>query len=435
MKIGVDIVEVARMEKLLRHPHFLEKVFTAEERAHIEAHRRSPGVIAGLFAAKEAVAKALGSGIGRLGFHDLYVLHDASGAPSVRFSARGKAMLRERGLSSVQLSISHERLFAVASAIGIASDSGRCGRRLPLSPELSQALLKRDVHGYKSQYGRVAVIGGSSGMAGSVCLAAQAALRTGAGLVYAVVPKSLADTVQIKLNEVIVRSVEDGGAGHFTRSSVDGVLRAVRDCDCIAVGPGLGRAPELAEWLRAILSQLEKPVIVDADALYAAARDPKMLSLCAGRCAITPHEMEMSRLTQLPVEKIRADRPGVAMGFASRYNIDVILKGAGTVITNGAIYYLNSTGNPGMATAGAGDVLTGILAAFGGYGYPWMLALRLGCYVHGLAGDLARDEKGENGLIAGDLIEFLPYGLKMLQEHTGDEYEELPYRQSDGHSK
>lgn len=431
MKIGVDIVEVARMAKLLRHPHFLEKVFTVEERAHIEAHRRLPGVIAGLFAAKEAVAKVLGSGIGRFGFHDAYVLHDVSGAPSVHFSAHGEAMLRERGLSSVQLSIAHERLFAVASAIGIASDA----RRLLLSPELSQALLKRDVNGYKSQYGKVAVIGGSLGMAGSICLSAQAALRTGAGLVYVVVPRSLADIVQIKLNEVIVRAAEDGGTGHFTLSSVDEVLRAVRDCDCIAIGPGLGRSPELGEWLRAILSQLEKPLILDADALYAVARDPEILSLCAGRCVITPHEMEMSRLTQLPVEKIRADRAGVAMGFASRYNIDVILKGAGTVITNGTIYYLNSTGNPGMATAGSGDVLTGMLAAFGGYGYPWMLALRLGCYVHGLAGDLARDEKGENGLIAGDIIEFLPYGIKMLQEHTGDEYEELPYRQSDGDSK
>lgn len=420
MSIGVDIVKIERIRSLLEHPGFLERFFTAREREYLKERNNSPTRVAGMFAAKEAISKVLGTGIGRLALSDMEILHNDAGEPTVSFSESARKLLESRGLVGIELSISHENEYATAVAVGGASR-----RRLPaglrINPDLALSLVRRDRDGYKTQYGKVAVIGGSVGMAGSVCMAAQAALRTGAGMVYAVVPKSIADIVQIKLTEVIVRPIEDEGRGHFLAKNVQDVIKAVADCDAVAVGPGIGRTPGGPLFLREIVENTKCPLVLDADALYALAQDRDILKSCPGRAVITPHAMEMSRLTGYTTREIARDRARIASEFADKNHIMVVLKGAATVICDGPLYFLNNTGNPGMATAGSGDVLTGMMAALLGYGYRQLLAVRLAVYIHGLAGDLAKLEIGEDGMIATDLIKRIPRVLKILQELKEDE--------------
>lgn len=416
MSVGIDIVKIERIAHLQRHKNFLDKVFTQRERAYIEQNGAKAVTVAGLFAAKEAIAKVLGRGIGPVPFQAIEIVHDAAGKPSAQLSGDGAALFQERGFSELQLSISHESEYATAIALGFGKPQPPHCSAVSIQPELALSLLHRDRQGYKTQYGRIGLIGGSTGMAGSICMSAQAAMRTGAGMSYAIVPASLATVVQCKLTETIVRPIADDGRGCFTMRTISDVLRAAEGCDVLAIGPGLGRDSDTPVWLRMLLENTRVPVVLDADALYAAAQDRSMLALCRGRCVITPHEAEMSRLTGASLPQIRAQRAQIATEFAAEHGILVVLKGADTVISDGSVYYLNNTGNPGMATAGSGDVLTGMMAALFGYGYPLRLAVRLACYLHGVAGDLAREEKGEDGMIATDIIAQIPYALKMMKE-------------------
>lgn len=416
MRVGIDVVKIERIKHLQRHKNFFEKVFTSKERAYIEQNGAKAVTVAGLFAAKEAVAKALGRGLGPVSFQEIEIVHDPSGKPGVQVTGAGAALLQEKEFSELQISISHESEYAVAIALALGKIASSRRAAVSIQPELAFSLLHRDRQGYKTQYGSIGLIGGSTGMAGSICMSAQAAMRTGAGMSYAIVPASLAAIAQCKLTETIVRPIADDGRGCFTMRTVSDVLRAAESCNALAIGPGLGRDSDTPVWLRAVLENTNVPIVLDADALYAVAQDRSLLKLCRGRCAITPHEAEMSRLTGASLLQIRARRAQIATEFAAEYGILVVLKGADTVISDGAVYYLNNTGNPGMATAGSGDVLTGMMAALFGYGYPLRLAVRLACYLHGAAGDLAREEKGEDGMIATDIIAQIPYALKMMKE-------------------
>lgn len=419
MAVGIDIVQVKRIEKLMDHENFLQRVFTKEERAYIEKRKGNAETVAGLFAGKEAVAKAIGSGIGRFAFHDVSILHGGSGQPYCSFSENGKTMLNELGLTGMDISISHQEDVAVAVATG--REGLVLEENFHMDQELNLSLVKRDRKGYKSQYGKVAIVGGSVGMAGSVCLAAKAAFRTGAGLVYVVVPKSIEQVVQVKLTEAIVIGIEDEGKGYFLPSYTKETVEAITHCDCMAIGPGLGRSSGISVWLRHVMENIKIPTVLDADALFAVAQDRAILADCLSSSVITPHEMEMSRLTGSSLSHIRANRIQVAQDFAKTHDVHVLLKGAETVITDGSVFYLNNTGNPGMATAGSGDVLTGMIAGFLGFGYKKFVAIRLGAYIHGLAGDFAAADKGEDGVIASDIIEEIPYVLKELKKQAGDD--------------
>lgn len=419
--IGVDIVKVSRIVEMLEHPRFLQKVFTDKEIEYIEKRNRNPETVAGLYAAKEAISKVFGTGIGIMSFHDVEIRHDTKGQPFVLFQPNARQMLDDRKLANIELSISHEKEFATAVAVGIEKSmrSQRLGA-LKVYPELTQSMLTRDRKGYKGNYGRVAIVGGGVGMAGSVCLAAQAALRTGSGLVYLVVPKSIAEIVQIKMTEAITIPIEDEGTGRFLPQYAKDVIEAIQGFDAVGIGPGLKRGEGTAEWMKEVFTAYKGRMVIDADALNLVSEHLELLKLVANRAVLTPHEMEMSRLTGYPVEHIRQERPSVATEFASKHRVITVLKGADSVITDGLLYFLNNTGNPGMATAGSGDALTGMIASFLGYGYKTMLSARLGCYIHGVAGDLSKARYGEDGMIASDIVKSIPYAVKQLKELTGE---------------
>lgn len=413
MAIGVDIVRIDRMDQLLDKDNFLTRCFTAKERAYIQNKHFHKKTIAGLFAGKEAISKLLGCGIGHLSFQDMEILHDPLGKPQVHLSQKAKKDFLLDG-KTIELSISHDGDYSIA--VAIFSD----GKIKDLDFELCQYLLKRDQQGYKGQYGRVGIIGGAKGMLGSVYMASQSAFRTGSGLVYVVVPKSNAKVMQIKCTETIVYDAEDEGKAYFLPFSVDEVYEKIKDCDVLAIGPGMAREKESIVWLRGLVSKWHKPLVLDADALYACAKDPEILKLCPTNTVITPHEQEMARLCAMPVEKVRQNREEVAKNFAHKWDLHVILKGNRTIITDGKNLYYNSSGNPGMATAGAGDVLTGMVASLLAYGYAPMITLRLATYIHGMAGNFAATLLGEDGLMATDIIDQIPHVMKAMHANNID---------------
>ncbi len=255
------------------------------------------------------------------------------------------------------------------------------------------SLPERPEDSHKGDYGHVLVAAGSVGMAGAAALASQAALRSGAGLVTCACP-------------VEVRPALAPFPCVMTALLDEGVPALAAKTDALCVGPGLGKAAATGKTVRALLSGSKAPVVVDADAL--AALDEAALSVLSGRAVLTPHPGEMAGLLATTVQKIQADRRGAAKDFAERHGLVVVLKGHGTVVTDGLRLAVNGTGNPGMATAGAGDVLSGVIAALLAQGLEPFEAAYLGVHLHGAAGDLAAKDKGLHGLIATDILDALP---------------------------
>lgn len=262
---------------------------------------------------------------------------------------------------------------------------------------------------HKGTFGRVLVVAGRRGMAGAAVLAARAALRSGAGLVTTLIPDSLSTALTVAVPEATQRLLPE-----YTARDTEGLATALGNIDgssfdALALGPGLGtdaRAVLLVGWA---LEQ-DAPQVVDADALNVIVlpHDERKVHVePSDRRVWTPHPGEFRRMTGRS-PRTDAERIEASQGFVARYGGVLVLKGHRTVVMDGQRYSINETGNPGMATGGAGDVLTGVIAALLGQGFSVFDAACLGAYLHGLAGDLARETKGELSLIAGDLIESLP---------------------------
>lgn len=428
MEAGIDLCTISRIEEAMSNPSFIRKILTEEEREALGPRLNRAESVAGIYCAKEAVMKVLGTGFGPVGFQDIQIFHSPKGQPRISLTPKARAIMEDRDLSKVQVSISHDEDLAIATAVGLerqVAKEGAFPSFLHFDPELNQSFLRRDRAGYKGQYGRLAILGGSTGMAGAVCMAAQAALRSGTGLVYVVVPESISKIVQIKLTEAIVIPVPDEGKGYFTSASLPAILDKQEDWDCLAIGPGMGRAEESVAWFQELVPNLIRPGVLDADGLFALSRDPALLYRVKTPLVITPHEMEMARLLDWEVEEVRGNRELAARTFSEKYGVITVLKGPDTLISDGKAIYTNFTGNPGMATAGSGDVLTGILAGFIAHGYPPIIASRLAPYLHGLAGDLAAEDLTQEGMIAGDIIALIPSAfsrIKQWNEREGDDH-------------
>lgn len=413
--LGVDIVKVSRITNLKSKEKFLEKVFTKGELSYIEKKKNKDETIAGFFAAKEAISKVFGTGIGKISFYDMEIFHDDLGKPKVELTEAGQKKLYKLGLSQIELSISHEKDFAIATAIGVSREYKNRGKFF-YQADMAMSLLKRDRYGHKGNYGKICIIGGSEGMLGSVYMSGLAAFRTGSGLVYNMVPRGISDLLQIKAIEQIVISIEDEGKKHFSKASINPMIKRVNDFDALAIGPGMGRHPDNLKIIDAVLESFKGHLVIDADGLNALALDKSVLLKAQKRPILTPHLKEFERLVDRPIKEIIKNKKEIAQNFARKYNCILLVKGADTLITDGSVYYLNNTGNPGMATAGSGDILTGIIASFLGQGYNDLLSARLGAYIHGLSGDLTREEFGEAGMIASDMIVNISKAIKALQE-------------------
>jgi NAD(P)H-hydrate epimerase len=268
----------------------------------------------------------------------------------------------------------------------------------------------RDSDGHKGRYGSVLVLAGSRGMAGAAGLCGAAALRSGAGLVRVGTAAEVQPVVASFEPCYMTYPLPVDEEGRIDFGGSRSILaRMVEQADVVAVGPGLGQSDDIRELIRFLIVETDRPLVIDADGLNVLAGHPELLAGLKRPVILTPHPGEFARLAGKDVGTVQQDRVESAAELASASEgLIVVLKGSGTVVTDGHAYFVNTTGNPGMATGGSGDVLTGVIAALIGQKLTGFEAARLGVFVHGLAGDIARDHHGEVGLIAGDIVDALP---------------------------
>ncbi len=273
----------------------------------------------------------------------------------------------------------------------------------------------RKLDSHKKDYGHVFILAGSAGFTGAAYLCSQAAILSGSGLVTLGIPKSLNSIMAVKLTEVMTKPLEETKEITLSLKSLADILKFSAKIDSIAIGPGLSSNPETQRLVVQLIKQINKPMVIDADGLTALSKNISILNSKNKEIIITPHPGEMGRLLKISTDDIQKNRKKVAKDFSLRYNLTTVLKGYHTVVASPAgEIWVNKNGNPGMATAGCGDVLTGIIAGLIGQGIKPFPAAKLAVYIHGLSGDLAAEEKGQIGLIATDVLNKLPLAFRPI---------------------
>jgi len=279
-------------------------------------------------------------------------------------------------------------------------------------------LPKRRRNSHKGDYGHVLVLAGSLGLTGAAYLTSQAALLSGSGLVTLGLPKSLNIILAKRLVEVMTKPLPETKAKSLALSAYSEITKFIkaRKIDVLAIGPGLSQNTQTQKLVRKLIKAVNLPMVIDADALNALVGHLSTFRIpqsAIRNTIITPHPGEMARLLGTTSAKVQKDRKGVAKSFAKKYNVICVLKGHRTVVAapSGRVY-INKTGNPGMASGGCGDVLTGMIASFLGQGLEPFKAACIAVHLHGAAGDAAARQKGQHSLIATDLLHNLPTVIK-----------------------
>jgi NAD(P)H-hydrate epimerase len=282
--------------------------------------------------------------------------------------------------------------------------------------DVAPAFPRRDAAAHKGTFGHVLVIAGSVGKTGAAALASLGAQRVGAGLVTLAIPHGLNDIMEVKLTEVMTEPVPETEAQTIGREALDRLLHLAEGKSAVAIGPGLGTHPSTQKLVHELLSSLRLPIVLDADGINALAGRADLLARAGGPVILTPHPGELSRLLDVPRDEVLRRRIPLVLETAGRFNVTLVLKMARTIVaspTRDAV--IVPTGNPGMATGGTGDVLTGLIAGLLAQGVAWGLAAQAGAYVHGLAGDLAAARLGEEAMLAGDLLEAVPEAIRQVK--------------------
>lgn len=275
---------------------------------------------------------------------------------------------------------------------------------------LPTRLLRKKADSHKGDFGHVFVLAGSLKYSGAALLCAEAALRGGAGLVTLGVPRGIAlSLIKAKPKEVMLLALAQTKDLQLSAEAFPEIAVFSKKASVMAIGPGLDQARSTQRLVRALVSRLRLPMVIDADALNALKGEADKIPDGA---VITPHSAEMARLVGITTIKVTAEKKKVAQDFVKKYNCVLVLKGHHTLVIQGNKSYINRTGNPGMSTAGSGDVLTGMIAAFIGQGLSCFEAAKYAVYLHGAAGDLAAKEKTEISLIASDIIGKIPQAIK-----------------------
>ncbi len=265
----------------------------------------------------------------------------------------------------------------------------------------------RHADGHKGTYGKILLLCGSRGYTGAAALASMGALRSGAGLVYLAVPESIYEIEAVKLTEPVIYPLPDS-KGTISTSAVSQVLHHIEGKDAVLVGPGIGQSEGSLAVTQTILEHYTGPVVLDADGINVLQAHKDVLRSRTSPTILTPHDGEFQRFGGVLTE----DRIASASALAKEYGVIVLLKGHRTVITDGKKTYLNTTGNPGMATGGSGDVLAGIITSLLGQGLPALEAASCGAWLHGAAGDICAREIGQYGMLPSDMVSVLPRLMK-----------------------
>jgi NAD(P)H-hydrate epimerase len=311
-----------------------------------------------------------------------------------------------------------------------AEDEG-CRLELFGSHRAAALAPRRTETAHKGSVGKGLLIGGTVGLSGAVTLAAEASLRTGLGMVFAAIPRSINTMLESRLTEPITLPVPEDAEKGLSETSLPTIMKEVERVAAVGIGPGLGLGMGVTALVTGLLSKCEKPIVADADALTALSRAAEWPEKHSGPLVITPHVGEMSRLTGLEIEEIERRRIDVALEWAARWNVIVVLKGAPTVTASpDGRASLNSSGNPGMASAGMGDVLTGCILALLGQGLTDYDAARLGVYLHGRGADRVCRRRGAAICLAGEVGSELPAALGELSAMQDEPPIPLPLPES-----
>jgi hydroxyethylthiazole kinase-like uncharacterized protein yjeF len=297
------------------------------------------------------------------------------------------------------------------------------GLNLITPRDFAEFLAPREPEGQKGIYGHALVVGGSFGKSGAAAMAGVACLRSGVGLATVATARSVLPTVASYAPELMTVPVAESDSGTITAEAVAQLDPLLKAMNVVAVGPGISRNPETVSFVQQFVSQCSKPLVIDADGLNAFAGNTSGLNGSKRFLVLTPHPGEMARLTGKTVKEVQADRVGIARAFAKQHQCVLVLKGHRTLVAlpDGTVW-VNVTGNPGMATGGAGDVLTGMTAGLLAQAHAMkspdanVKAVIAAVYLHGLAGDVARERMGEASLIATDIIAALPEAFRRAQQ-------------------
>lgn len=282
-------------------------------------------------------------------------------------------------------------------------------QRLLSEETVSSYIKPRANDAHKGSAGHLFIVAGSPGKTGAAAMTAMGAMRAGAGLVTVGVPKSLNPAIEPMILEAMTCPLPENTEGFLSESSFDAIMHNLAGKKCLAIGPGLGTDTSTKKLVVKILRESPLPVLLDADGLNLIAGETRMLKKLKIPVILTPHPGEMARLTGKKISQIQKDRISCARDFAAEFNVHVVLKGAGTVIAHpDKEVFINSTGNPGMASGGMGDILSGIIAGFVVQGYTVEEAARIGVYLHGAAGDDIAENSGPFGYLASDLLKSIP---------------------------
>ncbi|HKV30374.1 MAG TPA: NAD(P)H-hydrate dehydratase [Candidatus Dormibacteraeota bacterium] len=405
-RVGVDVAAIPRIAEAQKRfgARFLRKFLTDRE---IDYCGGSAERWAGRWAAKEAIGKAMPTGVVRPRMRDVEILPSDDGRPHVSVAAATTLTGR-----SVDVSIAHDGHFAVAVAVIPDAEAIRPrsalpdGFRLPARP--------RD--GHKGTFGTVVVLAGSQGYTGAAYLASMGAARSGAGIVRLLVAQSIYPILAQKCTEVIVGPVPEIAPGVVGHASLSGILRGFAGADAGVVGPGLGRDASTRRLVEDLVPRVAAPLVLDADALNVLAEHRTILPRLSPQIVLTPHPAEFGRLSGLETSAVQQDRRGIASRFAKVWNKVVVLKGAGTVIAapDGRVT-LNPIATPALASGGTGDVLAGLIAGLMGQKLPPFEAAVTGVHLHSLAGLDLEASLGLAGVLASDLLPQLPRVMERLR--------------------
>ena len=392
--VGIDIVDIKKLRR--KHKNFFSKVFTSEELNYANKKDDPFKSLAGIYALKEAVIKSL----------DLNLYYILRKKIKIYHKDNKPYVIVNDDYLIDNVSISHDGDYA----IGICNYE-KYINKYNIDPNISKLLPKRDKFTNKGDYGKIAILGGSLGMSGSVYMSARASLRSGSGLTYILTPSSICNILSYKTIEEIIIKVPCEQFSYNEEIS-NYILSNLENKDVLAIGMGMGLESSLNKLLNNILTSFRGKIVIDADALNALSKDITILHKNKN-IILTPHLKEFSRLTKKSIQDIKANKVDLARKFAKEHGVILVLKDYETVVTDGNRLYINKNGNPGMATAGSGDVLTGIIASLS-HRLSLYDASCLAVHVHSLAGDLAKDKYSEESMIASDIIANLGEAFKIL---------------------
>ena len=291
--------------------------------------------------------------------------------------------------------------------------------KMNIKSEFQKYFRKRPRASHKGDYGRIFILAGSVGLSGACYLTTMAALRSGAGLVTVGVPRSLVLPLTRRFTEAMMKPLPETKEGTLSQSAFRPIRIFLKTQDVLALGPGLSLNRKTQALIRQVVLHSRKSMVIDADGLNAFKGMPNLFLKLKAPAILTPHAGEFIRLFGGRIPKGNRERKGRALHVARQFRVAVVLKGHHTIVASpkGEVY-INQTGNPGMATGGSGDVLTGIIASMLGQNAKPFEAACFGVFIHGLAGDLAAKEKGEISLVAGDILNALPLAFQKVLRHN-----------------